>query len=130
MGVLVGFICLQYTKGSVLLCCGLTGIVVLGLTLYACRSKTDFTGSGPYLFCALLCLCGTGFLMSLLAWMGLAGTAFFGVMQLLYAAGGAFLFSMSIVYDTQLMLGGKHEREFSVDDYAMAAVSLYLDIIQ
>jgi len=34
-----------------------------------------------------------------------------------------------IVYDTQLMLGGKHKYAISMDEYVFAALNLYLDII-
>lgn len=129
-GVLVGFACLQYTFGSVLLCCGLTGAVVLGLTVYATQSKQDFTGSGPYLVCCLLVLFGFGIIMSLAASLGLAGSAAFSAIQVMYAGAGAMIFSCFIVYDTQMIIGGKHQNEFCVDDYAMAAISLYIDVIQ
>ena len=40
------------------------------------------------------------------------------------------LFSFYIVYDTQLIVGGKHRKiMFHIDDYVLAAVSLYLDVI-
>jgi FtsH-binding integral membrane protein len=129
-GVLVGFACLQYTLGSVLLCCGLTGSVVIGLTMYATQSKKDFTGSGPYLVCCLLVLFGFGIVLSLSAALGFAGSAAFGALQVLYAGAGAMVFSCFIVYDTQMIIGGKHANEFCVDDYAMAAISLYIDVIQ
>jgi hypothetical protein len=36
-----------------------------------------------------------------------------------------------LVYDTQLIVGGNHRKhQFSIDDYAMAAICLYIDIIQ
>lgn len=129
-GVLVGFACLQYTLGSVLLCCGLTGAVVLGLTVYATQSKRDFTGAGPYLVSCLLVLFGFGMVLSFAAAFGLANTEMFSGIQVLYAGAGALVFSCFIVYDTQMILGGKHANEFCVDDYAMAAISLYIDVIQ
>lgn len=128
--ILVGFACLQYTLGSVILCCGLTGAVVLGLTVYATQSKKDFTGSGPYLVCCLLVLFGLGLVLSLASALGAAGSVAFGAIQVMYAAAGAMVFSCFIVYDTQMILGGNHQNEFSVDDYAMAAISLYMDVIQ
>jgi FtsH-binding integral membrane protein len=128
--VLVGVACLQYTLGSVVLCCGLTGMVVLGLTVYATQSKQDFTGIGPYLVCFLLVLFGCGLFMSIAGPLGLATTAAWGYMQMAYAAAGAVVFSFFIVYDTQMIVGGKHQNEFCVDDYAMAAISLYMDVIQ
>jgi len=129
-GVLVGFACLQYTLGSVILCCGLTGAVVLGLTIYATQSKQDFTGGGPYLVCAMLVLFGFGIILSFAGAMGLANSPAFSFMQVLYAGGGAMVFSCFIVYDTQMIIGGKHANEFCVDDYCMAAISLYMDVIQ
>ena len=47
-----------------------------------------------------------------------------------YAMLGTVLFSCYIVYDTQLIVGGKHKRfQFTVDDYVLAAMNLYLDIL-
>lgn len=128
--VLVGFACLQYTVGSVLLCMGLTALVVLGLTIYAVQTKTDMTSFGPYLLCGMLVMTGTGLMLMLMASMGGTHNAMFSTMQVLYAAGGALFASVFLVYDTQLIVGGNHEHEFSIDDYVMAAICLYLDIIR
>ena len=50
--------------------------------------------------------------------------------QIVYASAGAVIFSFYIVYDTQLIIGGNNRRiQYSVDDYALAAINLYLDII-
>lgn len=46
-----------------------------------------------------------------------------------YGAAGALIFSMYIVYDTQLMMGGKHKYSVSPEEYIFAALSLYLDIV-
>merc|ERR1719162_1323341 len=40
--VMVGFICIQYTKESVLLVLGITALVVCALTLFACQTSYDF----------------------------------------------------------------------------------------
>lgn len=128
--VMVGFICIQYTQESVLIALGLTAFIVCSLTLFACQTSYDFTGMGPYLFVACMVLMGFGFVLSLAAMFGSVGPAWHG-MRLCYSAAGALLFSMYIVYDTQLIVGGKHSRcQFSIDDYAMAAISLYIDIVQ
>lgn len=45
----------------------------------------------------------------------------------LYAALLIILWSMYIVYDTQLILGGKNKRfQYSIDDYVMASLSWVL----
>jgi len=117
--VMVGFISAQYSTGSVVQAALLTATIFLGLSFYACTTKTDFTGCGPYLFVALLGLC----LASIMC-------AFFPAMQSAIAGFGAVLFSFYIVYDTQLIMGGKHHQgQFGVDDYVFAALNLYLDII-
>jgi hypothetical protein len=129
--VMVGFISLQYTQESVLIVLGITSFVVFGLTLFACQTSIDFTGMGAYLFCAMLVLMGFGFIISMVGMFGGGSSEAFHGMRLAYAIGGTLLFSMYIVYDTQLIVGGKHAKhQFGIDDYCMAAISLYIDIIQ
>lgn len=128
--VMVGFISIQYTKESVLIVFGITALVVLALTLFACQTSYDFTGCGPYLFCAVMVLMGLSFCLCLGSWLGASYKALRGL-QLLYAGIGALVFSMYIVFDTQLIVGNKHAKHrFEVDDYCFAAISLYIDIIQ
>merc|ERR1712039_1155852 len=81
----------------------------------------DFTGFGIYLLVALVVLIIGGFvLMFFPSPLG----------QKIYSIFGTLLFSFFIVYDTQLIVGGKHKKhQFSVDDYVFAAINLYLDII-
>ena len=43
---------------------------------------------------------------------------------------GAVIFSLYIVYDTQLMLGGKHKHALSPEEYIFAALNLYIDFMQ
>ena len=59
-------------------------------------------------------------------------------LQNVYAGCGALLFSMFIVYDTQMIMGGKdvygNDRTTKIDyhnedEYVFAALNLYLDII-
>jgi len=51
------------------------------------------------------------------------------IMQIVYGAIGAGIFSMYLVFDTQLMLGGKHKYSISPEDYITASLNLYIDII-
>jgi protein lifeguard len=51
------------------------------------------------------------------------------IVHLIYSCIAALLFSIYLVYDTQLVLG-KGDRSFSLDDAYLAAIQLYLDIIQ
>lgn len=51
------------------------------------------------------------------------------IMTLVYASLGALVFSVYLVYDTQLMMGGNHKYSISPEEYIFAALNLYLDII-
>lgn len=50
--------------------------------------------------------------------------------RLIYASVSALLFCIYLVYDTQLMMGGKHKYSISPEEYIFAALNLYLDIVQ
>merc|ERR1719191_208485 len=129
--VLVGVVCIGYTAESVLMVFGITAVVVVALSLFACQTKYDITGFAPYMLVAMIVLMSFGFLITLASWTGLTSTAAFQTMRLVYAGFGALLFSGFIVMDTQMIVGGSHkEHEFETDDYAMAAIVLYIDIIQ
>ena len=47
-----------------------------------------------------------------------------------YGSLGALVFSLYIVYDTQLMMGGKHKYALDPEEYIFAAINLYIDFIQ
>mmetsp|Transcript_3868 Transcript_3868/g.4808 ORF Transcript_3868/g.4808 Transcript_3868/m.4808 type:complete len:254 (+) Transcript_3868:29-790(+) len=129
--VLVGFICIQYTVQSVLVTFAVTAVVTLALTLFACQTKYDFTGFLPYMFAGCLVLCFMGLAISISAAFGAAGTGAFKVLNLVYASLGALFFSFYIILDTQLIMGGKHSaHRFQIDDYCMAAINIYMDIVQ
>jgi len=126
-GVIIGAVTIFYTLPSVLLAAGIAAAMFFMLTAYACLTKTDFTGLGPYLVCALIGLIVFGFVA---LFVSNFCDSCYSLMNVIYAAVGAVLFSMYIVYDTQLIVGGRHRKhQFSVDDFAFAALNLYMDII-
>lgn len=118
--LLIGCISSVYQTDTVFIAAGLTFFVVVGLTLFAFQTKIDFTGMGTYLFVFGLVLFGFGLISIIMR---------SNIMNIVYAALGAGLFSMYLVFDTQLMMGGKHKYSISPEDYIMAALSLYMDII-
>jgi len=120
--VIVGFVSAMYTAQSVLMAVALTAGIFFGLTVYAMTTKTDFTGMGGYLTAAVMGMFMTSFLCMFFPYSPM--------MQKLMGGFGAILFSCYIVYDTQLICGGKHAKhKFGVDDYVFAALNIYLDII-
>ncbi|KAH9256299.1 hypothetical protein BASA81_005520 [Batrachochytrium salamandrivorans] len=122
--VLLGVVCAAYTLESVMFAVGVTAMLVLGLVAFASVTKQDFTGAGPYLFVALMSLLMYSVLLSFVP--GLRSDLVQTGMTYL----GVVLFSFYVVYDTQLILGGKHKKfQFGVDEYVFAAINIYLDIV-
>ena len=133
----------------VMIAVGVTVVVVLGLTLFAFQTKWDFTGAAPYMMVALLCLLMFGLIGGI--WLRRYWT-----FNIIYAILGTLLFSFYLVFDTQLIIGGKHRkyqcvagggrggsgggggaagtdarvaRRYGLDDFIFAALSLYLDVV-
>jgi len=128
MGITTGFVASMYTVESVLLALASTSVVFFALTAFACLTKSDFTGMGPYLYAALLSLIGFSFVLMIFSMI--TGNPINPTLNKLYAMAGVLIFSMYIVYDTQKIVGGAHKKfQFSVDDYVFAALNLYLDIL-
>lgn len=109
-----------YQKEEVLMAVGITAAVCLGLTLFAFQTKWDFTMMGGILFVAVIIL----FIFGIVAIF-----VHNRIVQLVYASLGALIFSIYLVYDTQLMMGGKHKYSISPEEYIFAALNLYVDII-
>lgn len=93
--------------------------VTIALTIYAFTTKQDFTMMGGILF-----VIGAVFFMFGL--FLLFTNIYF--LHIIYSALGVILYGVYLIYDTQLILGGKHQ-ELSIDDYIVGALMLYLDII-
>lgn len=102
----------KYVISAALLTFGAT----VGLTVYAAKTKTDFTFCGALLFACIFILVLTG----LLFWW-VRGT-------IIYLMLGVLIYSLYLIYDTQLIIGNK-TYQYNVDDYCLAALNLYIDII-
>ncbi|EFN88629.1 Glutamate [NMDA] receptor-associated protein 1 [Harpegnathos saltator] len=110
----------SYEPDAVMLAVGITAAICLGLTIFAFQTKIDFTGLSTVLFVAVLVLLIFGIIAMI--WHG-------KIMTLVYASLGALIFSLYLIYDTQMMIGGKHKYSISPEEYIFAALSLYLDVI-
>lgn len=117
---LLGMIAGQYKAEEVLMAVGITAAVSLGLTIFALQTKYDFTMCG-----GVLVACLVVFIIFGIVAIFVPGQ----IIGLVYASLGALLFSVYLVYDTQLMLGGNHKYAISPEEYIFAALNLYLDII-
>jgi protein lifeguard len=99
-------------------------ITLLKRLFYSILSVSNNFSYRKYLLCALVALIMFG-LLSVIFCSGQTCQT----LNLVYACAGALIMSFCIVYDTQLMIGGRHKYSFDEDDYIFAALSLYLDII-
>ncbi|CDH54107.1 glutamate binding protein [Lichtheimia corymbifera JMRC:FSU:9682] len=115
-GHLVGTVVTFYEQTLVLQALIITFGVFVGLTLFTLQSKWDFSGMGPFLFAGISIL----FLVSIVQIF----FPFSEGVQLALAVAGVIIFSGYIVFDTFLIFN-----RYSPEDYIMASVSLYMDII-
>lgn len=106
---------------EVMMAAGITAAVCLGLTLFAFQTKWDFTVMGGVLMVAMIILLLFGIVAIFIPGK---------TIQMIYASCGVFLFSIYLIYDTQMMMGGKHKYSISPEEYIFAALNLYLDIVQ
>ncbi|XP_074283887.1 protein LIFEGUARD 2-like [Silene latifolia] len=115
----IGLSC-AYTNGKTILeAVILTAAVVVSLTLYtfwAAKRGHDFNFLGPFLFCSLIVLLLFGIIQILFP-LGKIG-------EMIYGCVGSIIFSGYIVYDTDNLI-----KRYTYDEYILAAISLYLDII-
>jgi len=119
-GLLLGCAVASYKADEVLLAVFICAAVTVALTIFAFQTKFDFTACGGVLLCVLVV-----FVLFGLFAIFIPGRT----VQIVYASIGALIFSLYIVYDTQIMLGGKHKYSLSPEEYVFAALNLYLDII-
>lgn len=121
MTYLLAYATARYNTKFLILAIGITLSITISLTIFACQTKYDFTGCGPYLLSFLWGLILIGIINCFLE---------NSVLLTIQAGIGAIVFSFYIIYDSQLIVGGKHKQyAFSIDDYVIATLSLYLDII-
>jgi FtsH-binding integral membrane protein len=116
MSFYLSLLCARYDTEIVFSALALTCAATIGLTLYAATTKTDYTSCGGFLFAFCLIMI---FSFGLFFWVGY---------YVFYCALGVLLYSLYLVYDTQLILG-KFGSEYKIDDYCFAALNLYIDII-
>uniref|UniRef100_A0A8C6FS34 Uncharacterized protein n=1 Tax=Moschus moschiferus TaxID=68415 RepID=A0A8C6FS34_MOSMO len=120
-GLLLGTVSVFYNAEEVLWATGATALVTLSLSLFALQTKWDFTLLNGILFVLLFVLIIYGILLIFIRsyWL-----------HLLYAGLGTMIFSLYLVMDVQLMVGGRqHHSDLDPEEYVFAALNIYLDII-
>ncbi|EPR60811.1 nmda receptor glutamate-binding chain [Toxoplasma gondii GT1] len=116
--ILVAGVTAHYSEKTVLIAVAGTAVITIGLSLFACQVKYDFTSWVGVLFILTLNLMIFGiFCIFLPKWA-----------QVLYSSLALLLFSIYLVVDTQLLVG-RGKLRLSEDDYIVAALMIYVDII-
>ncbi len=126
--IMVGVVAATYPPEIVAAAVAITAITVVALCIFAVQTKYDFTGTFYPFYWIFFIMCITipiGMVLSASA-MDARGVS---IGYRLMGALGVLMFSFFIVYDMQLIAGGKHHHQFSPDDYIYASFVLYLDII-
>ncbi|XP_054287266.1 protein lifeguard 3-like [Macrosteles quadrilineatus] len=118
---LLGVVCAASQKEEVYWALGICTIVTISLTIFAWQTKIDFTMCHGTMFVLLMILVTVG--------IGSLFVPYDRTTQLIIAGFGAFVYSLLLIHDTQLIVGGKHKLVISPEEYVFAALSLYLDII-
>ena len=108
-----------YNYKLVISAIGITIGLFIGITIYAIKSKTNFTYCGGILFCFL----GISIFF-----------IFFGFIfgkwgSIIFCALGVFIYSFYLLYDTQLIFK-RFGIGYSIDDYIIAALNIYIDFIE
>lgn len=115
----VAFIC-AYTKPEVVfMAAAMTFVMVLALTFYAINTSTDITMQGGLFFILAAAL----FLFVIFGFF-IRNSLIMVIISLFCV----ILFSLYIIYDTQIIMGNRQEM-LQVDDYILGAFMIYTDII-
>lgn len=121
VGVFLGAIVPFYDGRSIFITLGITLFVTFMASLFACQTKYDFTSKGGILFSLFVGL------------IALTILQFFmrdNIVGLIISVFGAFLMTAFIIYDTQLVTGGKHRKyQLRPDEHVFGALILYTDIL-
>ena len=125
MAYMVGMVASTYDANVVVMAAISTFAITLAITVYAMTTKRDFTWLG-----SMIWVFSTMFFLFFIFWSTAPnhwGGRYPG-MWIVYNLFGVLIYSVYLIYDTQLVAGGKRY-ELSMDDYVIAALIVYLDII-
>jgi FtsH-binding integral membrane protein len=122
---MVGFIASRYEPHVVVAAAFSTAGITAAISIYAWTTKKDYTICGPFLLVFLFTLCIISFWIFLFSITGVVG---FKTGHMILAGIAVIIFSFYLLFDTQLIMGGKRY-EIEIDDYVLGAMILYTDII-
>ncbi|XP_051259840.1 protein lifeguard 3-like isoform X2 [Dicentrarchus labrax] len=119
-----GTISSYYETKAVFLAMGITAVVCIAVTIFCFQTKVDFTSCGGFLCIAAVLLMIIGIVTAVVL-----SFQYVPWLHMLYAAIGAIIYTLFLVYNTQLLIGNR-ELAISPEEYIYGALSLYIDIVQ
>jgi hypothetical protein len=119
--LVLGILTAHFETKIVVMAIGVTAVVCVALTAFAFQTKIDFTVyyGAAYVFFIVLFMMG---LVMMFVKMP--------ILHMVYSCLGALLFSFFLLIDTQMIVGGSRSLQISPEEYILAVITLYLDIIQ
>ncbi|TNV71946.1 hypothetical protein FGO68_gene11511 [Halteria grandinella] len=117
---MVAGVAARYSPDIVIQAATMVAIMTIGLTLFACFTSVDFVLVGPILVFVL----SMAVMMSMLFMF----VFMFDKLRVFYCTLGVIFYSIYLIMDTQLIMGGKRY-EVEIDDYILGAIILYTDVI-
>lgn len=121
LSYMAGTISSYYDTKIVMIAIGISTLVCFSVSLFAIQTKFDFTKLGGILFVALMVVFFFG-LLSLILYRWVP------VLQIVYSALIALLFTAFLAYDTQMVMGNK-KHSISPEEYIYGAMQIYVDVV-
>ncbi|XP_008275410.1 protein lifeguard 3 [Stegastes partitus] len=123
LSYMTGTISSYYDTKAVFLAMGITALVCIAVTIFCFQTKVDFTSCGGLLCIAAVLLMIIGIVTAVVL-----SFQYVPWLHMLYAAIGAIVYTLFLVYNTQLLIGNR-ELAISPEEYIYGALSLYVDIV-
>ncbi|XP_041806873.1 protein lifeguard 3-like [Chelmon rostratus] len=123
LSYMAGTISSYYETKAVFLAMGITAVVCIAVTIFCFQTKVDFTSCGGFLCIAAILLMIIGIVTAIVL-----SFQYVPWLHMLYAAIGAIVYTLFLVYNTQLLIGNR-ELAISPEEYIYGALSLYVDIV-
>lgn len=117
---LMGTITAAVNTDILLLAAAITTGVTLMCTAFAMQTRYDLTQWTGTMYVVLWAL-----IFALLFNLFFPTRTF----NIVVSAAGAVIFSLYLIYDIQLLMGGRHMFRISPDEYVFATLNLYLDVL-
>uniref|UniRef100_A0A3B3ZNA9 Uncharacterized protein n=1 Tax=Periophthalmus magnuspinnatus TaxID=409849 RepID=A0A3B3ZNA9_9GOBI len=112
-----------YETKAVFIAMIITAIVCVAVTIFCFQTKVDFTSCGGLLSISAILLTIIGIVTAVVLTF-----QYIPWLHMVYAAIGAIVYTLFLVYNTQLLIGNR-ELAISPEEYIYGALSLYIDVV-